>query len=55
LISAFLTKISHSPVVYRRACIPRKTRLDLIYLERQSLALDLWIIFRTLVRRKHRN
>jgi lipopolysaccharide/colanic/teichoic acid biosynthesis glycosyltransferase len=49
------TTAAQTDVVYRRACIPRKARLDLIYLERQSLALDLWIIFRTLVRRKRRN
>jgi lipopolysaccharide/colanic/teichoic acid biosynthesis glycosyltransferase len=49
------TTAAQTDAVYRRACIPRKARLDLIYLERQSLALDLWIIFRTLVRRKRRN
>jgi lipopolysaccharide/colanic/teichoic acid biosynthesis glycosyltransferase len=49
------TTAAQTDAVYRRACIPRKARLDLIYLKRQSLALDLWIIFRTLVRRKRRN
>lgn len=49
------TTAAETDAVYRRACIPRKARLDLIYLERQSLALDLWIIFRTLIRRKGRH
>ncbi len=33
--------------IYRRRCLPRKARLDLIYLRRRSLALDLWILWRT--------
>lgn len=49
------TTAAETDALYRRACIPRKARLDLIYLERQSLALDLWIIFRTLIRRKRRH
>ncbi len=34
--------------VYARACVPRKARLDLIYRERWSPCLDLWVIARTL-------
>ncbi len=34
--------------VYIRRCIPRKARLDLIYQRRQSVRLDLWILWRTL-------
>jgi lipopolysaccharide/colanic/teichoic acid biosynthesis glycosyltransferase len=49
------TTAAETDALYRRACIPRKARLDLIYLGHQSLHLDLWIIFRTLVRRKRRN
>ncbi|MFM7654947.1 MAG: sugar transferase [Paracoccaceae bacterium] len=49
------TTAAETDAVYRRACIQRKARLDLIYQERQSLRLDLWIIFRTLIRRKRRH
>ena len=33
--------------LYARACVPRKARLDLIYRERWSVALDLWVLWRT--------
>jgi lipopolysaccharide/colanic/teichoic acid biosynthesis glycosyltransferase len=49
------TTAAQTDALYRRVCIPRKARLDLIYLQRQSLTLDLWIIFRTLIRRKRRH
>ena len=49
------TTAAQTDALYRRACVPRKARLDLIYLQRQSLTLDLWIIFRTLIRRKGRH
>ena len=49
------TTATETDAVYRRACIPRKARLDMIYLQHQNLALDLWIIFRTLIRRKRRH
>lgn len=42
--------------VYARRCLPRKARMDLIYLCRQSLLLDLMILFWTiaaLTRRRH--
>jgi lipopolysaccharide/colanic/teichoic acid biosynthesis glycosyltransferase len=32
---------------YRRRCVPRKAALDQIYLRRQSLCFDVWIIART--------
>jgi len=35
--------------IYCRRCLPRKARLDLIYLRRRSLALDLWILWRSLL------
>ena len=34
--------------LYARACVPRKARLDLIYRDRWSPGLDLWILGRTL-------
>lgn len=40
--------------IYRRACVPRKARIDLIYQRHQSLCLDARIIFRTFVRKKRR-
>lgn len=33
---------------YDRRCLPRKLRLEMVYQQRQSLALDLWIIANTL-------
>ena len=33
--------------IYARACVPRKARLDLIYRDRWSPGLDLWILART--------
>lgn len=38
---------AETEAVYERRCIPRKARLDLIYLRRRSLRLDLWLILRT--------
>ncbi len=38
--------------VYRRRCIPRKARLDLIYQKRRTVWLDLWILLRTLTGRR---
>ena len=35
---------------YRRACVPRKARLDLIYQRRRSLCLDVVLIARTAAR-----
>ncbi len=33
--------------IYARRCVPVKARLDLIYRARQTVALDLWILWRT--------
>lgn len=35
--------------LYARACVPRKARLDVIYRDRWSVALDLWVLWRTLL------
>lgn len=37
--------------IYRRACVPRKARLDLIYQNRQTLCLDISLMFKTVVMR----
>lgn len=43
----------HSPeateAAYYRRCLPTKLRLDLIYQQRRTLGLDLWIIFNTVM------
>ncbi|MBF9031291.1 sugar transferase [Rhodobacterales bacterium HKCCE3408] len=36
--------------LYRRRCIPRKARLDLIYQHRCGVALDTWLMVRTVSR-----
>lgn len=36
--------------VYVRRCIPRKARLDLIYLDNRSVGFDLWLIWITAMR-----
>ena len=35
--------------IYARACVPRKARLDVLYRDRWSPRLDLWILGRTLL------
>lgn len=37
--------------IYRRRCVPRKARLDLIYQRNRSICVDLWIILRTVLHR----
>ena len=37
--------------IYRRACIPRKARLDLIYQRRRTLCLDAALMLKTVFRR----
>jgi lipopolysaccharide/colanic/teichoic acid biosynthesis glycosyltransferase len=37
--------------IYRRACIPRKARLDLIYERNQSLCFDILLMMRTVCKR----
>ena len=41
--------------VYRRRCVPRKARLDLIYQRRRSLCFDLKLVLQTAARPFHRN
>ncbi|KIT17007.1 sugar transferase [Jannaschia aquimarina] len=38
---------AETEAVYLRSCVPRKAALDLIYQERRTLCLDLWLIGRT--------
>ena len=40
--------------VYRRACVPRKARLDIIYQDKRSLCFDLWLIAETAKKPFHR-
>lgn len=52
---AACTTPAETEAVYRRRCVPRKATLDLIYQQRQSLWLDLWLLaataYRPLLRR----
>ncbi|MFQ5438988.1 MAG: sugar transferase [Paracoccaceae bacterium] len=41
------TTPAQTDALYRRRCIPRKARLDLIYRKNRSIALDLWILTKT--------
>ena len=45
---AACTTPAQTEATYTRRCIPRKARIDLLYQERQSLCLDLWLIGRTI-------
>ena len=38
---------AETDAIYVRRCVPRKAALDLIYRDRQSFALDLWLIYLT--------
>mgnify|MGYP000050047232 CR=1 FL=1 len=38
---------AETDAVYRRACVPRKARLDIIYQENRTLCFDLWLIWQT--------
>lgn len=38
--------------IYRRACVPRKARLDLIYQAHRSLCFDIWLMIRTVFRKR---
>tara|TARA_R110002167_G_C12705210_1_gene654297 strand:- start:8183 stop:8809 length:627 start_codon:yes stop_codon:yes gene_type:complete len=38
---------AETDAVYRRACVPRKARLDIVYQENRSLCFDLWLIWET--------
>ena len=43
---------AETDAVYRRACIPRKARLDLIYQSRRGLCFDLALMWRTVFKAK---
>ncbi|MCU0801948.1 MAG: sugar transferase [Rhodobacteraceae bacterium] len=45
------TSTAETDAVYRRACIPRKARLDLIYQARRNLCVDMGIMLKTVFRR----
>ena len=45
---------AETDAVYRRACIPRKARLDLIYQSRRNLCFDLALMWRTVFKAKKR-
>lgn len=45
---------AETEAVYRRRCIPRKARLDLIYQNNPSLCFDLSLMVRTIVKRSPR-
>jgi lipopolysaccharide/colanic/teichoic acid biosynthesis glycosyltransferase len=45
---------AETDATYRRACIPHKARLDLIYQARRSLCFDLVLMWRTIFSRKGR-
>lgn len=38
---------AETDAVYRRACVPRKAQLDMIYQENQSLCFDIWLVWET--------
>lgn len=46
-ILARCTSAAETEAAYRRRCVPRKARIDLIYQRRQSLCLDLRLIAET--------
>lgn len=41
---------AQTDAVYRRRCVPRKARLDLIYQQRRTLCFDLWLVMQTAAR-----
>lgn len=45
---------AETEAIYRRACVPRKARLDLIYQAHRSLCWDLWLMFRTIFRKRRK-
>ncbi len=38
---------AQTDAVYRRACVPRKAQLDILYQQNRSLCFDLWLIWQT--------
>lgn len=51
---AACTSAAQTDAVYRRQCIPRKARLDLIYQARRSLCYDLALLAETALKPFHR-
>lgn len=47
LLLARTSNAAETDAVYRRACVPRKARLDLIYQHNRTLCFDLWLIWQT--------
>ena len=45
---------AETEAIYRRACVPRKARLDLIYQARWSVCFDIRLMFRTVFGAKRR-
>lgn len=45
------TSTEETDAIYRRACVPRKARLDLIYQRHQNLCFDAQIMLQTVFRR----
>jgi len=39
---------TETDAVYARRCVPAKARLDLIYQNRRSLSVDIWLLWRTM-------
>ena len=46
---------AETEAIYRRACIPRKARLDLIYQRRRSLWMDFCLMWQTIFGRRKRH
>lgn len=46
---------AETEAIYRRACIPRKARLDLIYQRRRSLWMDFCLMWQTIFGRQKRH
>lgn len=47
LVLSTTSSAEETDAVYRRRCVPRKARLDLIYQKHQSLCFDISLIFQT--------
>lgn len=47
MLLARTSDAAETDAVYRRACVPRKARLDLIYQKNRTLCFDLWLIWQT--------
>ncbi|HMO06787.1 MAG TPA: sugar transferase [Paracoccaceae bacterium] len=46
---------AETDAAYARRCVPRKARLDLIHARRRTVGLDLWILWRTALRRQRKS